>query len=68
VTPSILSIIDVDTDDGFEREVSMFFEHDVKTGEDSVFGSISQYSDAVAPEKDSIGNKAPDNMIAGEEG
>jgi hypothetical protein len=31
----------------FHREVSMFFEHYVKTGEDSVFGRISQYFGAV---------------------
>jgi hypothetical protein len=31
----------------FHREVSMFFEHYVKTGEDSVFGRISRYFGAV---------------------
>ncbi|KAM5348941.1 hypothetical protein ACJ41O_008764 [Fusarium nematophilum] len=31
----------------FYREISMFFEHYVKTGEDSVFGRISRYFGAV---------------------
>ncbi len=31
----------------FHREISMFFEHYVKVGEDSVFGRISQYFGAV---------------------
>lgn len=31
----------------FHREMSMFFEHYVKTGEDSVFGRISRYFGAV---------------------
>jgi len=31
----------------FHREISMFFEHYVKAGEDSVFGRISQYFGAV---------------------
>ncbi|KAL8284673.1 hypothetical protein RB600_009207, partial [Gaeumannomyces tritici] len=31
----------------FHREISMFFKHYVKTGEDSVFGRISQYFGAV---------------------
>lgn len=31
----------------FHREVSMFFEHYVKTGEDSVFGRISRYFGAI---------------------
>ncbi len=33
--------------DFFHREISMFFEHYVKVGEDSVFGRISQYFGAV---------------------
>jgi hypothetical protein len=31
----------------FHREISMFFEHYVQTGQDSVFGRISQYFGAV---------------------
>jgi hypothetical protein len=39
----------------FHREISMFFEHYVKTGEDSVFGRISQYFEAVETnERDSL--------------